>query len=56
MSNNPSPLPLKNPLPDGIVTAPLILSEPVNFEPNSGEYTSNPLVGSTDALIPPLII
>ena len=28
--NNPSPLPEKNPLPDGIVILPLTLIEPVN--------------------------
>ena len=41
--NSASPLPLKNPLPDGIVTLP------INVEPLSGEYTLNPSSGCTDA-------
>ena len=42
MLNNPSPLPLKKPLPDGIITLPLISMEPVNSEPLSKDSTLNP--------------
>ena len=48
--NNPSPLPLKNPLPDGISILP------IKVEPLVGENTLNPSILSTDALIPPLMI
>ena len=54
--NNPSPLPLKNPLPDGIVTLPSTDIEPLNVEPLSAEFTTNPLLGETDAVTEPLAI
>ena len=52
--NNPSPLPLKNPLPDGITTLPLTKSEPVNLEPLAIDVTTNPVFGATDAVTLPL--
>ena len=54
--NNPSPLPLKNPLPDGITTFPLTNNEPVNVEPLSTDNTLNPSLGLTDAVTLPLEI
>ena len=54
MLNNPSPLPLKNPLPDGIVTFPLTKREPVNVEPLAIDVTLNPSSGFTDAVTDPV--
>ena len=52
--NNPSPLPLKYPLPDGIVTfPPLTKSEPLNCAP---VFTLNPKSGATSATTDPLTI
>ncbi len=42
ISNNPLPLPLKKPLPDGIKILPLISIEPVNSEPLAKDSTLNP--------------
>ena len=56
ISNNPKPLPLKNPLPDGILTLPVTSTEPINVEPLSTEVTTNPSLGSTDAVTAPLTI
>ena len=49
MLNNPSPLPLKNPLPDGISISP------IKIEPLSSEVTLNTL-SSVDAVTLPLAI
>jgi hypothetical protein len=54
MLNNPSPLPLKKPLPDGMVIFPLTKREPVKVEPFSIESTLNPSSGVTDAVIEPV--
>ena len=54
MLNKPSPLPLKYPLPDGIVIFPLTKREPVNVEPLSMDVTTNPASGDTDAVTLPL--
>ena len=53
---NPSPLPLKYPLPDIIFTCPNTLTEPVNCEPLSIDSTLNPKFGDTDAVTDPLWI
>ena len=54
--NNPSPLPLKKPLPDGITTFPLTNKLPVKVEPLSTDNTLNPSLGLTDAVTLPLAI
>ena len=54
MLNNPSPLPLKKPLPEGMVIFPLTKREPVNWEPISIETTLNPSSGVTDAVTEPV--
>ena len=54
--DKPSPLPLKNPLPDGIVILPLTNNEPVKVEPLATDVTKNPLSGDTDAVTLPLAI
>ena len=36
--NNPSPLPLKNPLPDGICILPLTIKLPLNVEPLATDF------------------
>ena len=56
MLNNPSPLPLKNPLPDGMFIFPLTNNEPVNVEPLANDCTLNPVLGDTDAVTLPLAI
>ena len=53
---NPAPLPLKNPLPVGIVILPLTTILPLNVEPLAIASTKNPLLGDTDAVILPLAI
>ena len=53
---NPAPLPLKNPLPVGIVILPLTTTLPLNVEPLAIASTKNPLLGDTDAVILPLAI
>ena len=52
--DNPSPLPLKYPLPDGIIIFPFTLTEPVNCEPLNVDSTLNPKFGETDAVTLPL--
>ena len=52
--NNPSPLPLKYPLPDGIFILPLTNKLPVKVEPLNDDSTLNPNSGETDAVIEPL--
>ena len=54
--NNPSPLPLKNPEPDGITIFPLTNKLPVNVEPLNADSTINPKLGDTDAVTLPLAI
>ena len=56
ISNNPLPLPLKNPLPVGMVILPLTTILPLKVEPLSIASTTNPLSGVTDAVILPLAI
>ena len=56
MFDNPAPLPLKNPLPVGMVILPLTTILPLNVEPLAIASTKNPLLGDTDAVILPLAI
>ena len=55
MSNNPTPLPLKK-FPVWSVTLPDIFIEPVNWEPDVGLSTLNPISSPTDAVTLPLAI
>ena len=54
ISDNPLPLPLKNPLPVGIVIFPTVVTLPLNVEPLSIDITKNPVSGVTDAVTLPL--
>ena len=56
ISDNPAPLPLKNPPPIGIVIEPLTEILPLNVEPLAIDSTKNPLSGATDAVTLPLTI
>ena len=57
ISNNPSPLPLKNPLPDGISIFPLAIKEPLNSEVTEPVPSTlkNPSVDK-DAVTEPVVI
>ena len=54
--DKPAPLPLKNPLPIGIITEPLMFTLPLNVLPLFIEVTNNPVSGDTDAVTLPLTI
>ena len=56
ISDNPTPLPLKNPLPFGIITEPLTEILPLKVEPLTTEVTNKPVLGATDAVTLPLTI
>ena len=56
ISDNPLPLPLKNPLPVGIVILPLTRILPLKVEPLTNEVTKNPLSGDTEAVTEPDLI
>ena len=56
ISDNPNPLPLKNPPPIGIVILPLTEILPLKVEPLAIEVTNKPVSGATEAVTLPLAI
>ena len=56
ISDNPTPLPLKNPPPIGIVILPLTEILPLKVEPLTTEVTNKPVSGATEAVTLPLEI